>query len=110
MEEQLETVDRDLDLPFAMICVSRLVIINLPSVWSSKRSKDSDEKDSKGMMGISSTTRTKDILSDSVEPAAPRDLQRPLQIHTKRGYIKWFNKLSRCHKTRHFSGRMHPRL
>ncbi|KMY98349.1 uncharacterized protein LOC27207396 [Drosophila simulans] len=77
-----------------MICVSRLVIINLPSVWSSKRSKDSEEKDSK----------------DSVKPAAPRDFQRPLQIHTKRGYIKWFNKLSRCHKTRHFSGRMHPRL
>lgn len=62
------------------------------------------------MIGISSTICIKHILLDSVKPAAPRDFQRPLQIHTKRGYIKWFNKLSRCHKTRHFSGRMHPRL
>ncbi|KQS43463.1 uncharacterized protein LOC26526189 [Drosophila erecta] len=77
-----------------MICLSRLVIINLPSVWPPKRSKDSEKKDSNA----------------SVRPVAPRDFQRPLQIHTKRGYIKWFNKLSRCQKTHHFPGRMHPRL
>ncbi|XP_039488933.1 uncharacterized protein LOC120450156 isoform X2 [Drosophila santomea] len=77
-----------------MICLSRLVIINLPSVWPSKRSKDSEQKESKA----------------SEKPAALKDFQRPLQIHTKRGYIKWFNKLSRCQRTRHLAGRMHPRL
>ncbi|XP_017073972.1 uncharacterized protein LOC108109789 [Drosophila eugracilis] len=79
-----------------MICLSRLVVINLPSVWPPRRSKRSEKKDSK----------------DSDDQAEHTDFQRPLQFHTKRGYIKWFNKLSRCQKSRNFTGRMqmHPRL
>ncbi|XP_017011834.1 uncharacterized protein [Drosophila takahashii] len=77
-----------------MICLSRLVVINLPSVWPSTRSEKKDSKASKAC----------------APPTGLRDFQRPLQFHTKRGYIKWFSKLSRCQRTRYIPGRMHPRL
>ncbi|XP_052846060.1 uncharacterized protein LOC128258470 [Drosophila gunungcola] len=79
-----------------MICLSRLVIINLPSVWPPKRSSHSEKKDSNGKI--------------SVQQAGLRDFQRPLQFHTKRDYIKWFSRLSRCHRAHHFPGRMHSRF
>uniref|UniRef100_A0A6P4FJY6 Uncharacterized protein LOC108050554 isoform X1 n=1 Tax=Drosophila rhopaloa TaxID=1041015 RepID=A0A6P4FJY6_DRORH len=79
-----------------MICVSRLVVINLPSVWPPTRSTHSEKMDSKG--------------KTSAQQAGLMDFQRPLQFHTKRGYIKWFSKLSRCQRARNFPGRMHTRF
>ncbi|XP_017042465.1 uncharacterized protein LOC108088957 [Drosophila ficusphila] len=76
-----------------MICLSRLVVINLPSVWPPTRSK-----------------RSKRDYKTFAQQDGLRDFQRPLQFHTKRGYIKWFNKLSHCKRVRNFPSRMHPRL
>ncbi|XP_017129370.1 uncharacterized protein LOC108147424 [Drosophila elegans] len=79
-----------------MICLSRLVIINLPSVWQPTRSTHSEKNDSK--------------RKTSEQQAGLRDFQSPLQFHTKRGYIKWFSRLSRCHRAHNFPGRMHSRF
>ncbi|XP_016965194.1 uncharacterized protein LOC108034756 [Drosophila biarmipes] len=77
-----------------MICASRLVVINLPSVWPPSRTSRSEKRDAK----------------DGGQKTEPKDFQRPLQFHTKRGYIKWFSRLSRCQRARSLSGRMQPRL
>nr|XP_017098182.2 uncharacterized protein LOC108126229 [Drosophila bipectinata] len=69
-----------------MICLSRLGVLNLPSVWPPTRFTKYDEQ----------------------EAATRRELQthqRPLQCYTKRGYIKWFGRMSHC---RHVQGRMYP--
>nr|XP_016933701.1 uncharacterized protein LOC108012779 [Drosophila suzukii] len=77
-----------------MICVSRLVVINLSSVWPPTRTTRSEKKDAKA----------------GCQQTGLKDFQRPLQFHTKRGYIKWFSKLSRCQRSRSFPGKMQPRL
>ncbi|KAH8295745.1 hypothetical protein KR018_006434 [Drosophila ironensis] len=70
-----------------MICLSRLGVLNLPTIWSprkySKKDKASDNTDRKSF-------------------------QRPLERYTKRGYMKWFGRLSHCSKSN--QGRMYPRM
>ncbi|KAH8234732.1 hypothetical protein KR032_002373 [Drosophila birchii] len=74
-----------------MICLSRLAVINLGTVW--RRSSPSEESD----------TKAKGLVS-----ATSRDFQRPLTLHTRRGYIKWFNRLSHCKRSsRSLQGRMY---
>ncbi|KAH8343081.1 hypothetical protein KR059_004860 [Drosophila kikkawai] len=74
-----------------MLCVSRLAVINLGTVW--RRSASSEESDTK---------------AKGKPPVASRDFQRSLPPHTRRGYIKWFSKLSHCKRTsRSSQGRMY---
>ncbi|KAH8384498.1 hypothetical protein KR200_011898 [Drosophila serrata] len=73
-----------------MICLSRLAVINLGTVW--RRSASSEESDTKAKVKA---------------PVTSRDFQRPLTLHTRRGYIKWFSRLSHCKRSsRSLQGRM----
>ncbi|KPU78327.1 uncharacterized protein Dana_GF27480 [Drosophila ananassae] len=69
-----------------MICLSRLGVLNLASVWPPTRSTKYDDKDAATRGGL-------------------KPHQRPLQRYTKRGYMKWFGRMSHC---RNVQGRMYP--
>ncbi|KAH8380621.1 hypothetical protein KR009_011790 [Drosophila setifemur] len=70
-----------------MICLSRLVVLNLASVWPSTRSKKHDSKKKASKTDLKTT-------------------QRPLLPYTKRGYIRWFGKMSHCSRTRNIRSRL----
>ncbi|KAH8255957.1 hypothetical protein KR026_003181 [Drosophila bipectinata] len=88
-----------------MICLSRLGVLNLSSVWPPTRFTKYDEQ---GRCLLNLMTYLIKIYIASTEAATRRELQthqRPLQCYTKRGYIKWFGRMSHC---RHVQGRMYP--